>query len=107
MPFNTNFTRITLGTDPATGAKALFVEGASNPAGEATEIFVSLPHGGELLSAPVDDAGLENWEAKFLEGGSPFQLGEDVFVVGVAMRTPPHDPVVWHGSFKSLSRANA
>lgn len=106
MALNSNFTRVILDDDPSTGGRALFVEGISDPPGATSEIFVALPHNGELLTAPVDNAGLNPWEAKFPEGDTPFQTGDDVFVVGVATRQSPCDPFVWQGSFEIKSREN-
>jgi hypothetical protein len=107
MPFNTNFTGVTVGVDPATGANALFVEGRSEPAGETTSIFVALSHGGgELRSAAVDNPALTGWTVRFPEGNPPFQPGDEAFVVGVAMRPPPRDPFVWQGSFTIESEKN-
>jgi hypothetical protein len=100
MPFNRNFTRVTLAADPATGGRSLFVEGRSDPPGEAPQIFVAVPHDGQLLAAAVDNPALIDWQAKFPDGNPPFQVGDEVFVVGVAMRPPPCDPVLWQGSFE-------
>jgi hypothetical protein len=100
MPFNRNFTRVTLAADPDTGGRALFVEGRSEPVGEVTDVFVAVPHDGELLTAAVDDSSLIDWQAKFPDGDPPFEVGDEVFVIGVAMRPPPCDPVLWQGSFE-------
>lgn len=107
MPLNANFTRVTLGEDPATGGRMLFVEGTSAPANGADPIFVTVPYAGEILSASVDDATLTPWEARFPEGATPFEAGGDIFVVGVAIRPAPHDPFVWQGSFQITSRTTA
>jgi hypothetical protein len=100
MPFNSNFTRVTLGTDPNTGAQALFVEGRSEPANEATAIFVAVPHAGGLKTAPVDGPELIDWQAKLADAAPQFEVGDEVFVFGVAMRPEPRDPFTWQGSFE-------
>lgn len=104
MALNGNFTRVTLGVDDETGGTALFVEGRSEPPDDVRDIHVALPHGGTLLSAPVREARATDWQAKFPEGPSPFEPGQEVFVVGVAMREPPRDPFVWEASFTIESR---
>jgi hypothetical protein len=107
MPFNSNFTGVTLGTDPATGANMLFVEGQTEPAGAVTDIFVALSfNGGELRSGSADHPELTGWRATFPDATPPFAGGGEAFVVGVAMRPPPHDPLVWQGSFEIQARTN-
>jgi hypothetical protein len=98
MAFNRNFTRASVGpANPATGARALCVEGRSEPADTATVIFVAVPHDGQLHSVQVDNPALIDWEANFPEGAPAFEVGEEVFVFGVAMQAPPCDPFTWQG----------
>ncbi|HMJ36714.1 MAG TPA: hypothetical protein VK501_22605 [Baekduia sp.] len=102
MAFNSNFTRVTLGTDPATGGQALFVEGRSQPP-DLSEIHVAVPHNGQLVSARVPDPDLTPWEVQLPVAAPPVAVGDDVFVVGVALRPAPCDPFVWQGSFSIAS----
>jgi hypothetical protein len=99
VSFSSNFTQVTHGVDPKGGPSGLFVEGKSVPANDTDEIHVAVPHGGELLKARVDAKGLTDWVARIPDGTTPFQVNEEVFVLGVAMRPEPHDPFVWQGSF--------
>jgi hypothetical protein len=99
MSFSGNFTRVSLGANPA-GESALFVEGRTdNTAEPPRSIHVILPHNGEPLTATVDRPDVTDWEVMFPDGDPPFAAGATVFVVGVAMREEPHDPFVWEGSF--------
>jgi hypothetical protein len=106
MPFNRNFKRVSVGVDPTTGGKALFVEGRSEPPDQAT-IFVGMPCGPDLQQAPVLNPQDADWEARIPEGWEPFTAGNDVFVFGVAMRPPPHDPFIWSGTFTIEEHTNA
>jgi hypothetical protein len=104
MPFSGNFTRVTLGDatggrTTTTGSQSLIVEGRSEPPDDLGVIHVALPRGGKLYSVTVDAAGLAEWEAEFTDVTPPFQVNEDVFVIGVSMRPEPCDPFVWQGSF--------
>jgi hypothetical protein len=101
MAFNRNFTRATLGAaNPATGARALRVEGRSQPADTAQTIFVAVPRDGQLHTVQVDNPALIDWEATFPEGAPACEIGEEVFVVGVAMQAPPCEPFTWQGSLE-------
>jgi hypothetical protein len=104
MGFSGNFTGVTLGDDEADGGTALFVEGRTDASEVPDAIHVVLPRGAELLSASVEAPGLTDWEAKFPDGTPPFNVGDDVFVVGVAERPAPQEPFVWQGSFTITSR---
>jgi hypothetical protein len=113
MPFSGNFTGVRLGdpTDPddltsTAAARSLFVEGRSEPPDDHGEIHVALPRDGKLLSVTIDAAGLNEWEAEFRDVTPPFEVDEDVFVIGVAMRPEPCDPFVWQGSFTIRSRVD-
>jgi hypothetical protein len=99
MAFNRNFSRVSLGVDPMTGANALFVEGRSDPPDSAA-IVVGVPCGEEIQHAPVLNPQDSDWEARIPVGSQSFKVGDDVFVFGVATREHPHDPFLWHGSFK-------
>jgi hypothetical protein len=101
MTFNRNFTRATLSAaDPATGARCLCVEGRSQPADNATAIFVAVPHAGGLSTARVDNPALIDWEARFPPGDPACQVGDDVFVVGVAMLPAPCEPFTWQAGLQ-------
>jgi hypothetical protein len=106
MSFSGNFTRVTLGDDPAApNTKALFIEGRTDNAAEPPDaIHVIVPRNGQPLTATVETPTLIDWEVKFPDGNPPFSEGDDVFVVGVAIRPAPHDPFVWEGSFTLTSR---
>jgi Ni,Fe-hydrogenase III large subunit len=95
MPFNSNFTRVTVDA-----AHALCVEGRSEPPEGATAIFVAVSHEGQFHTARVDNPALIDWEAMFPEGAPGCQVGDEVFVFGVAMRPPPCDPFTWQASFE-------
>lgn len=95
MAFSANFTEVTFGSDPKGGGKALFVKGTSRPP-IPLKIYVMLQRNGELLSSRVD-AGQVSWVAPFADGTPSFKVGDDVFVVGMAMR-PDQDPFVWQAS---------
>lgn len=63
------------------------------------QIYVMLERGGALLSDHIDVvADAVEWTATFPNGEPPFEVGKDVFVIGMAMRPEPHDPFVWQGS---------
>jgi hypothetical protein len=99
MPFSSNFTRVSLGDNPA-GETAMFVEGRTDNTAEPPQsIHVIVPHNGEPLTGTVEDPTLTDWEVMFPDGNPPFAEGDTVFVIGVAMRDEPHDPFVWEGSF--------
>jgi hypothetical protein len=110
MSFSANFTGARLGdattTGAGSGAGMLVVDGRSDPATENAEIHVAIPHGGKLLSVTVDASGLTDWKAPFPDVTPPFAAGDEVFVVGVAMRPSPHDPFVWQGSFTVAAPEN-
>jgi hypothetical protein len=99
MAFNANFTEARMAEDGG-----LLVKGNSQPNHGASQILVSLAHGGKLHAAPVGDPHAEPWTATFTAAKGPFAAGEDVFVSGMAVRQAPHDPLVWQGGFtiKSL-----
>jgi hypothetical protein len=99
MSFSANFTSVRLGDATATGAGILIVDGRTDPATTNAEIHLAIPHAGKLLSVTVDASGLTGWTAPFPDVTPPFEVGDEVFVVGVAMRPAPHDPFVWQGSF--------
>jgi hypothetical protein len=102
MAFNTNFTRVTLGDD---SGGTLIVGGQSEPP-ETGVIHVAMPHDGKLLSGSVDAAGRLTWEVT-LSGVTPAVAhGDEVFVVGVAMRSGSCDPLVWQGSFQIKRRTD-
>jgi hypothetical protein len=105
MGFSGNFTGVTLGDDPAApGTKALFVEGRTDATDLPKAISIILPLDGRPLTATVEKPTLIDWEVKFSHADAPLQVGDEVFVVGVATRKSPHDPFVWEGSFKLESR---
>ena len=98
MGFTGNFTSVRLGTASRSGGQTIVVEGRSVPADPGGELHVAMPHGGKLLVADVNAAGLTEWVATFADVDPPIKVGEDVFVIGVAMRPEPCDPFVWQGS---------
>jgi len=102
MSFSANFTAARLDgatTGAAAGGDILIVDGRSDPATANAEIHVAIPHDGKLLSVTVNASDLTDWKAPFPNVTPPFEVGDEVFVVGVAMRPAPHDPFVWQGSF--------
>jgi hypothetical protein len=94
MPFNANFTRVTLHDDGSLG-----VAGTSEPAAASNAILVSLVHSGVLRPGKVKHPHQLPWSAEFPAGDAPFAVGDEVVVVGVALRGAA-DPFVWHGSFE-------
>lgn len=94
MPLNVNFTHAVVGEDGA-----LTINGVSVPPNVTDTIFVSLVHGGAIHSVPAANPTSTKWTATFAPGSPPFEAGQSVFVVGVAMRPEPCDPFVWQGSF--------
>jgi hypothetical protein len=108
MSFSSNFASVRLGdatTGAGAGADMLIVDGRSDPATD-NEIHVAIPHNGKLLSVTVDASGLTDWKALFSGVTPPFEVGDEVFVVGVAMRPAPCDPFVWQGSFTVAAPEN-
>jgi hypothetical protein len=99
MAFNRNFTRVSVGVDPMTGANALFVEGRSDPPDDCW-IMVGVSQDAGPQTAPVPNPNNAVWEATIPEGATPFNVGDKVFVFGVAMRDAPHDPFTWHDKLK-------
>ncbi len=100
MAFNSNFTHVRLRDDGA-----LSVGGQSVPRDGTDAILVSLVHGSdEPRSAPVADPQLDDWEAVFPAGATPFATGHFVFVIGVARRAH-RDPFVWQGGFEIQGQA--
>ena len=101
MGFSGNFTHVALRADPErAGEKALFVKGRTDDTAEPPlAIHVVMPHDDTPLTATVLKPTLIDWEVKFPAGTPPIKDGDDVFVVGVAIRPAPHDPFVWEGSF--------
>jgi hypothetical protein len=102
MPFSSNFTRVTFGDDPY-GGTALFVAGRTDASDPPGAIHVVLPRGTESRITTVVAPGLDDWEVKFPDGNPPFEVGDDVFVVGVATRRD-QDPFVWEASFRLAAR---
>ena len=70
-----------------------------SPSDGTDKILVSLVHGADLRSQPVKDPKQKPWTVDFADNGSPFAIGDEVFVVGVAHRVG-HDPFVWQGGFE-------
>jgi hypothetical protein len=103
MAFNRNFSRVSLGVDPMTGAKALFVEGRSNPPDDCW-IMVGVSQDASPKTGPVLNPNNAAWEARIPDGAPPFKIGDRVFVFGVAMRDGPHDPFIWHDTLKVEAR---
>lgn len=101
MAYNHNFTHVELGT--GAGATVLFVGGTSDPPEDVIELSVAMPRNGALLTSTLEEPGAD-WEAQFDEGEPPFEIGEDVFVVGVALRESPRDPFVWEANLTIESR---
>jgi hypothetical protein len=98
MAFNANFKRVNVLEDGA-----LEVVGESLPSDGTDKILVSLVHGADMRSQPVKDPKLKPWTVDFADDVSPFAIGDEVFVVGVAHRVG-HDPFVWQGSFEILAK---
>ena len=105
MGFSGNFTGVTVGDDPdVAGAKALFVAGRTDATDAPNAIHIMLPQGAVPQIASVRAPGQTAWEVKFSNGNPPFNVGDEVFVVGVATRDAPHDPFVWEASFKLATK---
>jgi hypothetical protein len=107
MGYTGNFTRVTrVEDDRGTGDYSLLVEGTSHEADLVKEIYVAVPHNGELLSVRVENAvGAARWDATFSQGAR-FDLGEDVVVVGVAILTTPDSPFIWSETHRTTSRVD-
>jgi hypothetical protein len=102
MSLNMNFTAARVdgaAIGAGAGSGVLIVDGRTDPATTNAKIHVAIPHDGKLLSVTVDASGLTDWTAPFPNVTPPFEVGDEVFVVGVAMRPSPCDPFVWQGSF--------
>lgn len=98
MSFNKGFTKVNLLPDGT-----LTVHGTSDQVVSADdEIHVTIlpPRGGDLRTEQLP-AGKHTirWEVSFPNATPPYAVGDDVVVVGVAIRPEPCDPFVWNGSF--------
>jgi hypothetical protein len=97
MAFNANFTGLTVGTDPVTEIRTLFVNGTSRPASASHEIHVLMRHNdAPPVVAAVDEATKTAWQARFPEDAhTPFEPGDEILVAGVATLTQGR-PFVWN-----------
>jgi hypothetical protein len=98
MSFNKGFTKVNLLKDGV-----LTVHGTSDQVvSPDDEIHVTIlsPRGGELRTERLPPGkATTRWEVSFPDAAAAFDVDDDVFVVGVAIRPAPCDPFVWDGSF--------
>jgi hypothetical protein len=95
--FNKAFEGVTIVDDTVT------VHGKSEKSAPNDEIYVTLmrPHGGPaLMTEVVHGKAALKWPAEFPAAAPPFAVGDDVFVVGVAVGPAPAKPFVWKDSFQ-------
>lgn len=103
MPYSGNFTKVTfVKEDRDAGGAALMVEGKSRQARDALEIYVAIPHGGQLLVQRVQNAtGAKDWVASFPQGSPPFAEGDAITVVGMAVLRGSKPPFFWADTLTS------
>jgi hypothetical protein len=108
MPYSGNFTRVTFVEDDRdTGDAALRVEGTSQDADDAQAIYVALPRAGELLMATVQNVtGAADWSATFPQENPPFEVGEPLIVVGMAILRSTNRPFFWAERFGVTARTD-
>lgn len=105
MSLNGNFTSVRLGTDPKDSDSVLFVHGGSADPGEQ-EIYVILQRGETFLSSHLDGPLASEWTAPFPAPPAdqpPFEAGQHVSVVGLAMEAGSDDRFAWGDSFTITS----
>ncbi len=80
----------------------LLVEGDSHPDKEVESVYVSvLRPGGDAITMMTPDPTLDPWTVKFKDVDPPFEEGETVTVVGLALFKPenegePPRSFAWH-----------